>query len=459
MEPFDEILAYTDTVCEQIRWKKARPLIEKEIKDHIYDQRDAYIYDGENMETATKKALLQMGDAVTIGLELDKTHKPKPQWSMIVLTGLFMLIGLFANTILHLEYVILGTASHIAPLCIAFILFLLAYFFDFTWLSNYAFPSYCFLLLFSTLGVIFGTHINGTIYLYTGFFSLNLAYLSLVFPLGYALLIYALRSQGKKGLFLCGLGIIPPLILLFFISNLSGFLLFAFSALLLLGISVIKGWFGYNKKEEILLFLFTIFLVCIALICVSMIYGYRMEHSIFTDSHTSTNLSIIKEMLEHSSFIGKGNGSEAFEQEIGLLTLSVYDYLLVIFIYRFGFITLFMIGGFLFLFALIGFYQMTKQRSVLGSLVSCSILLSFVLQSAFYIIGNLTTFTSFPLSLPFMSYGKASLLMNAILIGFLLSVFRNGDIIQDKVQEQQPSRHHFSFITYSDGTLMIQLKR
>ena len=22
MEPFDEILAYTDTVCEQIRWKK-----------------------------------------------------------------------------------------------------------------------------------------------------------------------------------------------------------------------------------------------------------------------------------------------------------------------------------------------------------------------------------------------------------------------------------------------------
>ena len=39
MASFDEIQQYCDTVCGQIRWKKAKPLIEKELKDHLYDQK------------------------------------------------------------------------------------------------------------------------------------------------------------------------------------------------------------------------------------------------------------------------------------------------------------------------------------------------------------------------------------------------------------------------------------
>ncbi len=37
---------YLRAVEEQIRCKKARPMVRKELEDHIQDQRDAYIVEG-----------------------------------------------------------------------------------------------------------------------------------------------------------------------------------------------------------------------------------------------------------------------------------------------------------------------------------------------------------------------------------------------------------------------------
>lgn len=82
MSQSDEIKQYVKTVCEQIRWKKARSIVAEEIENHICDQRDAYVSQGEDEKTATEKAILQMGNAVSVGMELDKIHRPKPQWTM-----------------------------------------------------------------------------------------------------------------------------------------------------------------------------------------------------------------------------------------------------------------------------------------------------------------------------------------------------------------------------------------
>ena len=90
MGPFDKIKDYGVTVCNQIRWKRAHPLIEEEIENHIIDQRDAYISDGDDETTATNKAIIQMGDPVEVGIQLDRTHRPKPQKTMIFLTMLLL---------------------------------------------------------------------------------------------------------------------------------------------------------------------------------------------------------------------------------------------------------------------------------------------------------------------------------------------------------------------------------
>ena len=43
LEQSNRIRDYSNKVCEQIRWKKARQYVSKEIENHIYDQRDAFI--------------------------------------------------------------------------------------------------------------------------------------------------------------------------------------------------------------------------------------------------------------------------------------------------------------------------------------------------------------------------------------------------------------------------------
>ena len=42
----DTIRAYLDTVQEQIRWKRARPVVVRELEQHLADQRDAFLEEG-----------------------------------------------------------------------------------------------------------------------------------------------------------------------------------------------------------------------------------------------------------------------------------------------------------------------------------------------------------------------------------------------------------------------------
>jgi len=75
MSQSDEIKQYVKTVCEQIRWKKARSIVAEEIENHICDQRDAYVSQGEDEKTATEK-------------QYYKWAMPFPSvWSSIKFTG------------------------------------------------------------------------------------------------------------------------------------------------------------------------------------------------------------------------------------------------------------------------------------------------------------------------------------------------------------------------------------
>lgn len=80
MNVSDAFHRYAEKVCEQIRWKKAHPAVAQEIEDHLTDQKNAYLAAGDSESIAEEKALLQMGDPVSVGAALDQTHKPAPQW-------------------------------------------------------------------------------------------------------------------------------------------------------------------------------------------------------------------------------------------------------------------------------------------------------------------------------------------------------------------------------------------
>ena len=78
--------AYLEAVQEQIRWKRARPVLIRELERHLADQRDAFLQEGKSPEEAERLAVRDMGDPVTVGTELDAVHRPRPQWGLLGLT-------------------------------------------------------------------------------------------------------------------------------------------------------------------------------------------------------------------------------------------------------------------------------------------------------------------------------------------------------------------------------------
>lgn len=458
MKPFEKIQKYCEDVCEQIRWKKARPQITTEVKNHIFDQRDAYLLDGNQEEEATEKALVQMGDAVLVGQEFDRIHKPKPQLFMIGLTGILMLIGLLLSCSIDTSINSLNSFN-VLHYVIAFGVFMCCYFLDFTILGKHAKKIYFMVLIISIIGVMLATEVYGRLVLHIGSYSVSLSYLVLIFPIAFTLFVYSMRNKGFGGIFMSGVAYLPPAVILIMVPTLSSLILYTIVALIILCIAINRGWFGVNKKHGLMLVLIPTAIVTIGLIIV----GIRTMSYIFYRLSLALNPSqdalgggylnnMIRQLLSESVFLGKGALPQNLDN-IALLPYISTDYTLVYLTHKFGLIALISIILVIIVFAIIGINKAIKEKSVLGSIISLSVILTFTLQSAIYLLSNLGFGLITSPALPFISYGKTALFINAALIGFMLSVFRTGEIIDETViinDQKNQSR-----ISYESGKLTI----
>ena len=80
-----QIKEYLENVCNEIKYKPIRNEISKELENHIEEAKEEYISKGENEEKAIEKAITDMGDAEIIGKRLNKIHKPKLDYKLIIL--------------------------------------------------------------------------------------------------------------------------------------------------------------------------------------------------------------------------------------------------------------------------------------------------------------------------------------------------------------------------------------
>lgn len=430
MQSVDKIKAYCDKVSEQIRWKKAKSVITAEIEDHLCDQRDAYMESGQDEMTATEQAILQMGDAVSLGQELDKVHKPKPQRLMIVFTGLFMLLGFFLNSLLSqsMEY---GRSFGVLSYIMAFGIFLGCYYLDFTVLRKFGKTLYGLTILCSILMVVCSVQYQGRLYVRLGGFSMALSMLSLIFPLAFAVFVYSMRNQGFRGIVMSGLAYLPFAMILYIVPSVMGVLLYTVTACSVLCLAISRGWFGVNPKKGLALVLFPAVGVTVYLVAFMLYHGVPHLQEFLHPSQEGIGYSFacIRGIVSESVFLGQG-GIPDWIPNLSEFPMHT-DYMLTYLVHRFGYIALFVLIVFLAIFSIVGVRKALGEKSVLGSMVALSIILTFVLQSVFYVIANLGYGLFGALSLPFLSYGTAPLFLNAALIGFMLSVFRTGEVFCD----------------------------
>ena len=80
----EQIERYLETAGAQVRWKRVRPALERELRTHLKEQTEAYVSEGMTEDAAEAEAVRQMGDAV---------HRPKRQTAILLFAGLAGMAG------------------------------------------------------------------------------------------------------------------------------------------------------------------------------------------------------------------------------------------------------------------------------------------------------------------------------------------------------------------------------
>ena len=424
--------AYLQQVGGQIRWKRAVPVLTRELKTHLLEQYDDCTAGGMNEDKAEAETLRQMGDALEIGRELDAVHRPKPQWGLLALVAVLALAGGVLRAVTG-WYV----PSRVCLfLCVGFVSLAAGYFLDYSYFGRHA-GAFCLaLLLVSIAAMEVLPHLFNRFFGYYFFrngVNYYAYYLTLLFPLAYALGVYVLRGRRWGGYAAalaaaCAFAVIAPST-----GRLSAFVIFGISALATLCYAIKRGWFGTARKAQ-----YTVLALCAALPCALGWLRYRKSIASRLDVilHPETEAfgrgfqpNIVREALRASIPWGEG---AALRYEI---REGHSNYLLANVAHRWGLISFALLCAALaalFVFMLI---KCLRMKNELGGLLTLSLSIALGLRIAFYIAYNLGY--SFLLTeCPLLS-GNLHTIIDMGLIGVMLSVFR-----QERLPEMTiPVRH------------------
>ena len=433
MQFFTKIDGFLRTVCEQIRWKKAHNTVSEEIRNHVIDQKNAFMDGGLDEKTAVDRAIKEMGDPVLIGMELDQAHRPKTEWGIIFLTGIMLLFGfgirLFVSHELHTP-LLLG--KNLISSLVGIGCMIAAYYADFTIIGRH-FKSIFAGFIAATIIAMFLSPVVSWQYTYAQF-------ILLLFPIVMSGLIYNMRAKGYFGIILSGIFLMVTVIISSMIPSLSvSVLVLIVSAFfILITIAIINGWFNVNKLHGILLVYIPTVSVASIVFVRQILNSYRRNRllGVINPSRDSTGSGYIaakiRNLLSGAKFAGRGFPGLSSYMLPEINTNHILTYL----IHRLGWIFFIIIMAIMSIFIIRSFILCSKQKSVLGKLVSTAVLITFTMEAVFYVIGNL----GFPIiisTLPFISYGGTSIVINMTLIGIMLSVFKSGDIVKDELLLQK----------------------
>ena len=410
-----EVLAdYLTAVGAQIRWRRARAPLLRELSDHITDQAADYRADGLEEAHALDRAVAEMGDPETVGKDLDRLHRPKNRWGLALAVLLLALAGLFLQFMI---YQVTGQgvfdvyARQAVWVPIALALLCGVWFSDCTLLLRRRWAAG--LTVAAVAWAVLNT--NGT-------YRPIALYVTLLLPLPYAALLCRFRNAGTAALLLFGLAawVLPLPALLG--SSATVYLITGGTMTLLLLTAAGLGWFAGKRWKSLLMSLVPTLFYWGVLVLLRMVGGYSFQRlAVFLHPELDPNgagyfylhlrqgtLADLQDNVLSSTdlmlaFLAQWKGEWVFPLSAVLLALA----------------------------ALLLLRRVWKLRSRTGKLLSLSALLPLLLQVGLYILYNLGYSPLGPLSLPFLSYGAGYLLLNCLLVGFLLSVFRMDALLRD----------------------------
>lgn len=447
---------YLNILLEQIRCRKAKPAIEKEMRDHIEDEAAVLAAGGMEETEALKTAIKEMGDPIEVGISLDAVHRPRPAYEIIGLIaflsalsfGLHCVIGL-DNGELGGHYILTSALERI----VGFAVMMLVYLLDYSILAKFAKPAALIFLGFACLFFFFGHTVNGSLlFIHGASFSLSF-YMALYIPL-FAGVLYQYHGSGLFGLIKSVLWMLLPCIMVFRIPNpLAAAQLFIVMGVMLT-IAVWKHWFHIKRVAFTAAFWSAALLLPSALLALTWKFQWLGEYqqqrlAAFISgkerafSYIGNN---IQKILEDSYFWGG--------QHVNLADwIPAYnqDYILVFLASYYGILALVAIVAVLAFASWKFFAASVRQKNQLGLMMGCGCAIYFV---SAIVISLLEIWGALPVAitwLPFFSSGFSCTLVSYAMAGIVLSVYRYKDVLP-----AMPKRVSFLRLTRNFSKFLVR---
>ncbi|WP_346889769.1 FtsW/RodA/SpoVE family cell cycle protein [Clostridium sp. UBA1056] len=408
-----KIEKYIEEVCEMIKNRRVHENIKDELIDHIEEIIEDYIDVGLTEEEAINKALMQMGSSEVVGRDLNEVHKAVPDWMLLGITGLFILVGIFTlgfiqknNALtLSLYFNFLGKTIIYALGGIILAAFLLKI--DYRKFKKYSKYLYGGVMIILLAQIVYGHGAMGWIIIGPiRFDAFSIAPFFLIIALAG---IFDEWNWNDTKSILKGVIIAFIPIIFFILGNASvSMIIYTIAAVTLIIIS------GVKLKHIITLFgiIGTIFLFYMS----SEPDGIKRLYVFF---NPSLDVDGIVTLRKSAGLFGQGSNFTP-----NMLPEANTDFIFTYIVYSFGWIAgiilISLILAFIIRIVIIG--KSTKESY--GKLLVSGLCALFVVQFLLSISVSLGLSPTVPVSMPFISYGGSQLLINIISISIVSNVYK-----------------------------------
>lgn len=458
-----QIKGFLDNVCNQIKYKPIRENIAEELKSHIEEIKENYILEGLKEIDAEEKAIKQMGDGEEIGKKLNKIHRPKFDWKLVLIILVLLCFGglvsfIRASSIDEKIFGIEGQSiiKFITFTIVGIIISVAIYYVDYSKIKKYSNIFYILATLSILFALWFGTLIGGVPHLCLGTITFSPAVIAMpLYIIAFVGFINNLDRESKleKIIFqyisikvninllkIIVLSIISLMLLIAIPSTTSAFIL----GLTYLITGTVKIAQMKENKVKNILKLWVIPTV-IGIVLLTYILGvspfrwYRLTLS-FNPEQDPSGVGWLginrKTIIQSAQLIGE---VEEYTSEAITLFDEGTNFAFISILAHYGWIVSIGIVVAILALSIKLIINTIKIKDIYGKLLIVGISCMFILQSIFNILMNLNLWIEANFNLPFVSYGGANLVVNLMSLALILSVYRRKDIIVTQNNKNVPN--------------------
>ena len=448
-----DIKNFLDKVCGEIKYRPVRKGICEELKSHIQEIKEEYTNKGIPENEAEEKAVFQMGVPEEIGRKLNKIHKPKLDWKLLLLMVILMGFGVFVAILKQQNMNDNYIGNTIIYMIIGIILSIGIYFFDYKLLKKYSTVIYIIASILMILPMIqFGFIPRGVYNI--RLFGITISPSTIALPLYLISFIGFIFNYNKTNNFkmtilnkeieinkdmvkiiICS---VASLMLMEYISSITNAIILGIIYLIISTAKIIQ-----NKKNRIknliILYVIPVFMgLLLILMLVKSPYRFERIISSFNpevDPESSGYVGMLqKEILENAKIIGEADTMPISNSQSIINVESNYT-----FIYLLGKTGILVAGLLVCTIILASVKLIINAKNIkeqYGKFLIIGLSSLYILQSFATILMNVNMGVQTNVNLPFVTYGGVYFIVSILSIAIIFSVYRRKDIYQYEIENK-----------------------